>query len=312
MSTLIAGIDGGQSSTGTVVIDLSSGAIVARDRTGPTDHVGELPNSERAALAVEGSLTVALMMARHDPATRFAAVGIALSGYDGAWHGREPVVAAPVVHVVHDAVAALAGAVDGRPAAVVIAGTGSAAYGENTAGDGSSVGGFGYLFGDAGSSFWIARAALAGAMRGSDRQRESALGAAATAYFECVDLRRIARAVSLNEITRPQLASFARVVHNAARLGDADARAIISQAADDLAELGALVVNRLATFGEGPVSLAFTGGGMNDAAFRSLVSERAAATRLDIRVVPPRFDPAVGAALLACDAAGIPRPELHA
>lgn len=311
MSALVAGIDGGQSSTGAVVIDLSSGAIVARSRTGPADHVGERPDSERAALAVEAALAGALGTARLDLTTRFVAVGIALSGYEGSWHGRAPLISAPVVHVVHDAVAALAGALDERPAVVVIAGTGSAAYGEDAAGNGSSAGGFGYLFGDEGSSFWIARAALAGAMRARDRSRPSALGEAASAYFGCVDVRRVARAVSLNEITRPHVASFARVVHNAARLGDADARAILSQAADDLAELGTIVAARVASAGEVPVSLAFTGGGMNDAAFRALVWERAVAANSELRVLPPRYDPAIGAALLACDAAGIARPEPH-
>jgi N-acetylglucosamine kinase-like BadF-type ATPase len=311
MSVLIAGIDGGQSSTGAVVIDAASGAILARDRSGPSDHVGELPDSERAALACEGSLMVALVGAGLDLKTPFAAVGIGMSGYEGAWHGRMPVFAAPVVHVVHDGVAALTGAIAQRPAAVVIAGTGSAAYGESDAGQGTAAGGFGYMFGDEGSSFWIARAALAGAMRATDDGHSTPLGEAAISYFECVDLRHVARAFSLGSITRPQIASFARLVHNAARLGDAGARAILDQAADDLAELGAIVVERLTGERTGPIPLAFVGGAMADAAFRALVEERAAKRSPGAAVVTPRYDGAIGAAFLAADAAGIARPVPH-
>ena len=51
----------------------------------------------------------------------------------------------------------------------MIAGTGSAGYGERAGGSAVRIGGFGYLFGDEGSSFAIARAAIAEAMRASDR-----------------------------------------------------------------------------------------------------------------------------------------------
>jgi glucosamine kinase len=312
MSVLIAGIDGGQSSTGAVVIDATSGEILARDRSGPSDHVGELRDSERAALACEMSLSVALATAGLDMKTPFAAVGIGMSGYEGAWHGRMPAFASPVVHIVHDGVAALTGAIAERPAAVVIAGTGSAAYGESGAGNGTAAGGFGYMFGDEGSSFWIARAALAGAMRATGHGRTTPLGEAAISYFECVDLRQVARAFSLGSITRPQIASFARLVHNAARLGDADARTILDQAADDLAELGATVVERLAGDGIGPIPLAFVGGAMADAAFRALVEQRAAERSAAAAVVAPQYDGAIGAAFLAADAAGIARPKPHA
>ena len=311
MSTLIAGIDGGQSSTVVVILD-ASGAEIARFDGPPSDHVGELPDSERAALVCENALMAALILAKLDVKTPFAAVGIGMSGYNGTWHGRMPVFAAPVLHVVHDAVAALEGAITERPAAVVIAGTGSAAYGESAARHGTAAGGFGYMFGDDGSSFWIARAALAGAMRAFDERVTSALGEAAVAYFECTDLRDVARAFSLAKITRPQIASFARVVHNAARLGDADARAILDEAAVALAALATTIVDRLAEDAGPSIPVAFVGGAVSDATFRTLVAHHVAVTTPRAHVVAPRFDGAVGAVFLAADAAGIPRPEPRA
>jgi len=75
----------------------------------------------------------------------------------------------------------------------VIAGTGSVAYGESGVRDPIRVGGFGYLFGDEGSSYAIARTALAGAMRMTDRGVLTDLGSAALAFFDCSDLRALAR-----------------------------------------------------------------------------------------------------------------------
>ena len=55
---------------------------------------------------------------------------------------------------------ALVGALGQRLGIVVLAGTGSAAYGVNRAGDALLVGGWGYLLGDEGSGYWIGAEAL--------------------------------------------------------------------------------------------------------------------------------------------------------
>jgi N-acetylglucosamine kinase-like BadF-type ATPase len=191
----------------------------------------------------------------------------------------------------------------------VIAGTGSAAYGERANGEAVRAGGFGYLFGDQGSSFAIARAALAGAMRSSDGGAITNLGEAALGFFDAPDLRALARAVSLGEIKRPQLAGFARVVLDAARLGDADAGTIVDAAAGDLAALAAQVVGQLAAGADAPVPVAFVGGAVENAGLRAGVARRVEAAAPWARVVDPAHEAAFGAALLAFDAAGAARPS---
>jgi N-acetylglucosamine kinase-like BadF-type ATPase len=235
-------------------------------------------------------------------------VVIGLSGYEGDWYGREPRFPGAAVRYKHDAVIALAGAIRERPAAVVIAGTGSAAYGEDAHRGAVRAGGFGYLFGDEGSSFAMARSALAGAMRCADAGVASNLAEAALGFFDCADLRALARAVSLREISRPQLASFARVVLDAARLGDPAARGIVDEAALALADLALAVAGRL-TGGDGAaIPVAFVGGAVENAEFRADVERRVSAAAPHVRVVAPAFEPAVGAAFLAFDAAGAARP----
>jgi N-acetylglucosamine kinase-like BadF-type ATPase len=304
---LYAGIDGGQSSTIAVVLD-EQGAQLGRGTAGPSDHVDEPPTSRRAAQACESALAAALTAAHAPAGTELAAVVVGLSGYEGAWHGHEPSFGTSKVRYVHDSVIALAGAIRERPAAIVIAGTGSVAYGETAHGTSVRAGGFGFLFGDEGSSFAIARTALAAAMRVSDRGVLTDLGAAALAFFDVGDLRALARAVSLRQIGRPQVASFAQVVCSAARLGDPEAAAIVEDAAAALAGLAQLVVEQLGHADMPEVPLAFVGGAVENAALRAAAERRLEAATPLVRIVPPAFEPAVGAAFLAFDAAGRPRP----
>jgi N-acetylglucosamine kinase-like BadF-type ATPase len=307
MPDLYAGVDGGQSSTIAVVLD-AEGRQLGRGTAGPSDHVDEPPGSERAALACESAVAEALRGAGLPADATLSAVVIGLSGYEGDWYGREPRFPGAAVRYKHDAVIALAGAIRERPAAVVIAGTGSAAYGEDAHRGAVRAGGFGYLFGDEGSSFAMARSALAGAMRCADAGVASNLAEAALGFFDCADLRALARAVSLREISRPQLASFARVVLDAARLGDPAARGIVDEAALALADLALAVAGRL-TGGDGAaIPVAFVGGAVENAEFRADVERRVSAAAPHVRVVAPAFEPAVGAAFLAFDAAGAARP----
>jgi len=304
---LFAGVDGGQSSTVAVVLG-EDGSVLGRGTAGPADHVDEPPDSERAALACRRALGAALAAAGEPPDAPLEAVVIGVSGFDGGWHGVEPVLATARIRYVHDAPIALAGATDERPAVVVIAGTGSVAYGETLAGRTIVLGGYGHLFGDEGSSFAIARAAIASAMRTADTGAEADLGAAALAFFDVPDLRALARAVSVREISRPRLASFARVVHDAARLGDPTARAIVDEAADGLAALAARAADLLEGREGAPVPVAFVGGGFANVEFRAATERRFAAITTNGRTIAARHEPAVGAALLAFDLAERPRP----
>jgi N-acetylglucosamine kinase-like BadF-type ATPase len=302
-----AGIDGGQSSTVAVVLD-AYGTVLGRGTAGPSDHVGEPPNSRRAAVACESAVAAALAKAKLPADTPLAAVVIGMSGYEGQWHGREPAFGSATVRYKHDAVIALAGAIRERPAGVVISGTGSVAYGEDANREAVRAGGFGYLFGDEGSGFAIARAALGGAMRASDRDVTTDLGAAALAFFDCPDLRSLARAVSLNEIGRPQIASFSRVVLDAARLGDPAARIVVDEAATALALLAARIVEQLHHADAPPVPIAFVGGTVANADFHASISRRLTGLTPFARIVAPAFEPAVGAAYMAMDAGAAARP----
>ncbi|HZX68885.1 MAG TPA: BadF/BadG/BcrA/BcrD ATPase family protein [Candidatus Elarobacter sp.] len=303
----VGGIDGGQSSTTAVVVD-EDGVVRGRGSAGPADHVDEPVGSRKCADAC----TTALMRALDDAAlpreTRLEAVRVGLSGYDDAFDGVRPAFASKTMRLQHDAPIALAGAVQSRPAIVVIAGTGSVAYGEGVDRVSVRVGGWGYLFGDEGSAFAIARDALAHAMAEDDRGLGSPLGDAALAYFDRGDLRELATAALLGRVPRGELASFARVVLDAARLGDPDASRIVEDAASALAALATVAIARLHG-NELPIPVAFAGGAFLNEAFMVRTRERLGALAPNALAVTPRYDPAIGAALLAFGDAELAVPE---
>jgi N-acetylglucosamine kinase-like BadF-type ATPase len=296
---LVAGIDGGQSSTTAVVMN-GAAEPLGRGSAGPCDHVDEPADSQRCAEACETAVARALAAAGMPERSPLDAVVLGLSGYDGTFHGVLPRFGSTPVRVVHDAPIALAGAVERRPAVVVIAGTGSVAYGEGSAGQAVRIGGYGYLFGDEGSSFWLARSALSMAMDETDRGVTSRLGEAARAYFDRPDVRAVARAFYLREISRPALAGFARVVFDAARLGDPHAIALVDAAATALARLAATALERLGLAAV-TVPVALTGGVFANADLYRRTVESLETCAANARVVRPLHDPAVGAARMALE-----------
>jgi N-acetylglucosamine kinase-like BadF-type ATPase len=174
------------------------------------------------------------------------------------------------------------------------------AYAEDGAGKALRIGGYGYLFGDEGSSFWLARMALSAAMEQADRGADSRLGEAARAYFDRPDLRALARAFYVREISRPELAGFARVVFDAARLGDPAAASLVDQAARALAELAAIAIERLEASAVS-VSVALTGGAFANADLHRRTGDYLIERAANARVVRPLHDPATGAAFLAME-----------
>lgn len=292
---LYAGIDAGQSGTSAVVGD-ENGAILGRGHAGPADEVAQDAASTRLHDALSSALRAALAQAGLDVTARFAAVVAGISGYEGRVFGKMPELPADTLTLMHDAPVAHAGALAGEPGVVIIAGTGSVAYGVNQAGATLTAGGWGYLFGDEGSAFWIARQMLAQAMRAEDRGEKHPRTDSLLGYFELPSLRAISRAFYTNRISRDRLAGYARDVLQAASAGEDSAAKLCAEAARALAELGRCAAERL---GMDAPPVAVIGGLMNDSAFRQRTYDALHHAFGRANVVEPKGDPASGALLLA-------------
>ncbi len=300
---LVAGVDGGQSSTVALVAG-ADGTVLGRGRAGPADDVGERTAAQRSAAAIDAALDAAVAAAGCPLDQPLEAVVAAVSGYDVARPDRRIPLRerALRVEVEHDADAAWRGAFGSgaESGILVIAGTGSAALGR-CAGEVVRAGGWGYVFGDAGSAFWLARRALSMAMESDDRGASLAIGAAALRHFGVDSLRAVAHGFARRSIDRTGIAAFARRVGELAAAGDPAACALRGEAAVALADLCLAVDARLTA--APPRRFSYHGGMFEDAALREIWIAKLAACAPGSIVCEPLYEPAYGALLRACELA---------
>lgn len=308
---LYVGIDGGQSHTEAVVAD-ERGNILGRGRGGPSNHAERPGGRERLRRAITDSVGAALRAANKPTldATEFAAAHCAMTGSADFKHEViGAAMRARLLEVGHDAPGALAAAMGGGPGVVVIAGTGSVAYGETADGTSARVGGWGYLFGDEGSGFWVAKEGVRRAMRHADEMAAaSTLGDAALKFFDRADLRSLEAAVYHEQISRDQLATFSAEVDRIAGAGDTVAREIIAEGARSLATLAVTTARKLG-IPPAETRVARIGGMFRGARMRAEFEHAFGEMLPWAAIVEPRFDPAIGALLLAYRSAPIALTE---
>ena len=204
------------------------------------------------------------------------------------------------VRVVNDAVIALVAGAPGRVGLLVLAGTGSIAYGADGQGRTARAGGLGWLLADEGSAQWIGREALRAVVRAADgRGPETALLPLAFEAFKVESLSELVPAVYERSSRPNELGRLAWTVESALKQEDAVAGRILDAAASELAG-AARAVHRQLVFGPGPIPVVLAGGAFR--ACPSLVARVGA--RLDVPGAEPvqlTAEPASGAVALARD-----------
>lgn len=208
------------------------------------------------------------------------------------------------VAVVHDTELMLAGLAEG---VALISGTGSVAWGRRADGTQVRAGGWGYLLGDEGSGWWVAREAVRHALGRHDRGLPP--DAVTAALLQDCGLPHC-DALLDHVYGRPERQYWAARADAVARLADPGldpgpdpvAAAVLGRAADALAGLARCVLDRLGI--PGPVVL---GGGfaVHRPALQTLL--RARLPEVSLQVL--RTDPVLGALRLARDLVHQPDPD---
>jgi N-acetylglucosamine kinase-like BadF-type ATPase len=148
--------------------------------------------------------------------------------------------------VVNDALIALVAGAGESPGVVIIAGTGSIAYGRNAQGQAARAGGWGYVLGDEGSGYWIGRLALRAVVREADgRGPQTRLTHLILEHFGVTRAQGLIHEVYSRTLPPSAIARVARHVQSAANDGDAVAVQILTRAADELAVSATAVVSAL-------------------------------------------------------------------
>jgi N-acetylglucosamine kinase-like BadF-type ATPase len=202
--------------------------------------------------------------------------------------------------ITNDALIALVAAIGHEPGVVLIAGTGSIAYGRNARDEAARAGGWGYVLGDEGSGYWIGRHALRAVVRESDgRGHPTAMTPLVLAHFGVERASELVRAVYDGALRPSAIAAVARAVQTAAEAGDELALQILSVGARELASSARAVIVRLGLRDE-PFDAVLSGGIMN------AVPKLAAEVEAQLQQLAPRCrvqrlqrEPAHGAVALA-------------
>jgi N-acetylglucosamine kinase-like BadF-type ATPase len=300
MSRLFLGVDGGQSST-TAMIGDETGSVVGFGRGGECNHVKGPEGRSKFINAIDGCIGLAGFQG-----AQFEAACLGFSGgpVDKEELLREMLRVTRTMTVTHDGLIALTGATAGVPGSIMIAGTGSFAFGRNAEGRSARVGGWGYIFGDEGGGYDITRQALRAALR-----YEEGWGPPTVLHSMLLDATGEKTANDLVhrfytvDYPRPKIASYSKLVDQASVNGDALARGILLAAAQQLAGFTSAIRGQLFKKGE-PAFVAYIGGVYHSnlllERFRMLVELEDGNT-----VGPPKLGPAAGALIEAYRSAGL-------
>lgn len=255
------GIDGGGTKTTCAVGDETR--LLASATAGPSNivRVGEAEARESLLRSVRQACAAAGIAPSEVACTCVGGSGAARPELADVVRRILAEVLSTPIDVVGDMQTALEAAFDTGPGVVVIAGTGSIAYGRDREGKALRAGGWGFAIGDEGSAHWIGREAVTAVLRESDRREdaaelnESSLVKGFYRSWGVGSLLDLARAA--NAVPPPD---FAALFPTVASSTDETARQVLRNAGRELAEVAAVVIGRLFGQGEATVPVAMTGG----------------------------------------------------
>ena len=312
----VVGIDGGGTKT-ICVVAAEDGRELGRATGGPSNYqtvgtdavrivfaqvVQEAAQAAGAPLDVTG---VCLALAGVDrTADRQAIAGVVRDLLAVPLGGVRWALSADQAVITNDAVAALVGGTGRKQGVVVVAGTGSIAFGVNGEGEQRRAGGWGSILGDEGSGYAIGAAGLRAVCRAADGR-----GPATSLQDTVLRSYSLGQPSDLVGLTYgvwrvADIAAVARLVLEAAEHGDAVARDIVEEAAGELALDARAVIDGLGMTGE-RFDLVMAGSVWGGSAelrrrFAAAVREWAPGAQ----VIASKGDPIQGAVLLAREAVG--------
>jgi N-acetylglucosamine kinase-like BadF-type ATPase len=206
------------------------------------------------------------------------------------------------VVVTNDALVALVAGAGLGPGIVVIAGTGSIAYGHDGHGRAARAGGWGYILGDEGSGYWIGRLALRAVVREADgRGRPTALTPLILRHFGVTKPQELVHEIYYRPMRPAAIAALARYVQEARDGHDDVASDLLDTAARELVASADSVARQLQLQGEAfPFVLA---GGILQAVpwLRDALRQRLAEVAPAATVSVLACEPAHGAVRLALE-----------
>ncbi len=302
------GMDGGGTKTHAVIMD-QNGTLIGEHFAGPTNF--QIIGVEKAAETIY-TLIMLCCESAGCSVKDVAGVGCGLAGAGRAGDQKRMANGLKAfalrkgrslknVIIESDARAALEGAFHGGAGIILIAGTGSIAFGKDKNGAVHRVGGWGRMLGDEGSGYFVGRLGLTAVTRDIDgRGERTRLTGMIVKELGLKDQTEIINAVYKNGF---DIATVAPFVLKAAEKKDAVCRAIVENAVIELSWHILVAAEKITSASRKKVKekihVSFIGGLIaNDTIIARLLKNYLAQHYPMIEVTEPMLPPAAGAALL--------------
>jgi len=287
------GIDGGGSKTSCLIGDEISVLASGTSKGSNVIRVGEAA----ARQALHDAIRQACVSANITPAQiQRACVGLAGAARPEV---RNPVhrmiveIISGNIEITGDMEIALEAAFGENPGVIVIAGTGSIAYGRNAAGQTTRAGGWGFAISDEGSGYWIGKTAVATAVREGDQAQDTCLLKAIAKSWGITTHQQVVMAA--NGTPAPDFAALFPVVLKAAEKQNKQAREVLTQAAKELVTLAEDVLNRV-FLDAATVPVAMSGGVFTHSSqVREVFYNRLSKKYPNVRLIEDVVEPVQGA-----------------
>ncbi|MDD8018025.1 MAG: BadF/BadG/BcrA/BcrD ATPase family protein [Bacteroidota bacterium] len=304
----IIGMDGGGTKTHAVIANLN-GDILAEHTAGPSNF--QIIGVEKTAEAIY-SLIGLCCESVECSVDQIVSVVLGLTGAgrvgdqkrmaDGLKkYSAKRNVRLKKIIVESDARIALEGAFKGDSGIILIAGTGSIAFGKDAKGNVHRVGGWGRILGDEGSGYFIGRLGMTAVAHELDgRGEKTKLSTMIAKKFRLTDQSEIITAVYKDNF---DIASIAPLVLKGAEENDAVCRMIVEQSAIELAEhvevAAKMISASMQTKVKSKIHLAFIGGLIaNETLLSELLRNYLSSNFPSIEIIQPMASPAYGAVVL--------------
>jgi len=298
------GVDGGGTKTSFVLVN-KEGELLASHNEKTSYHI-EVGMTAASKLIREGVGRVFTKANRSIDDLTFAFFGLPAYGEDSALldvldNLPSSIIPKEKFRCDNDMICGWAAALGGEDGINIVAGTGSIAYGENN-GLKARCGGWGEIFSDEGSAYWIARNGLEAFTRMSDgRLSKGPLYSLIRREFDLRnDLDVCAAVLSHWNAERGRIAQLSALVYKAATDGDKVANEIFERAAHELALIIDATRQSLDFTSNVAVPVSYTGGVFSAGKMiLDPLKSRLMSLSPDYNLVPPKYKPAVGSALYA-------------
>ncbi len=301
------GIDGGGSKTTCQIGDDHSVFATVTAGASNITRVGEARARDVLHQVILQACAAAKIEPRDVHRAFIGAAGAGRSDISAVVHKIAAEIIPGEIQVVGDMQIALYAAFGAGPGVIVIAGTGSMAYGRDAHGNTARAGGWGFAISDEGSAHWIGRAAVASALRALDEEPLHANQTNSQPDSHLLSQLKAAwRASTLAQFVNQSnstsdFAALLPAILAASQSGDPLAENVLKQAGRELARLASLVVHKLfLETNPAPVALAMVGGVFRySERVREVFKDELVQKYPHVRVNPVVIEPVGGALQMA-------------